>query len=145
MDDLTEIQHQYYQAQHDIISLAFQATVSDPNTASWQSLGDRLEQALDDPALPGHHRVSYHLVSAWCVSDPLLQIERAREAIHQMARDLRAEGSAEWRIDSILGRAWGVIAVVEEAFKERVGEKDEREEKYAAFSSVRASHVVDEC
>ena len=85
------------------------------------------------PALPGHHRVSYHLISAWCVPDPLLQIERAREAIRDMDRDLRAAGRAEFEVNGFLERAWGVFAVVEGAFKERIGEKKACEEKYAAL------------
>ena len=133
MEPLSENQRQYYQTQHDIVTLGFQATGSDPNTASWRSLGTRLEQALSDPALPGHHRVSYHLISAWCVPDPLLQIERTREAIRDIGRDLRAAGRAEWEVNGFLERAWGVVAVVEGAFKERIGEKKACEEKYAAL------------
>jgi hypothetical protein len=131
MDPLTERQRRRYQAQHDTITTKFQATGGDLNTNSWRLLGIRLERALSDATLPSHHRVSYHLIYAWCVSDPLLQIERAREAIHNMARDLQAAGKAPWEVDRFLEGAWKVLAVVEGSVKEQIEEKKARKEKYA--------------
>jgi hypothetical protein len=109
MDPLTERQRRRYQSQHDTITTEFQAKGSDLNTNSWRLLGIRLERALSDATLPSHHRVSYHLIYVWCVSDPLLQIERAREAIHNMVRDLQAAGKAPWEVDRFLEGAWKVL------------------------------------
>jgi hypothetical protein len=131
MDPLTERQRRRYQSQHDTITTEFQAKGSDLNTNSWRLLGIRLERALSDATLPSHHRVSYHLIYVWCVSDPLLQIERAREAIHNMVRDLQAAGKAPWEVDRFLEGAWKVLAVVEGSVKEQIEEKKARKEKYA--------------
>jgi hypothetical protein len=129
----------FYQAQHDTITAEFQATGNDLNANSWRSLGTRLKQALGDPALPPHHHISYHLIYAWCVPDPLSQIERAREAIHAMARALQAAGRALWEINVFLAGAWKVLAVVQGWFKEQIGEKEARKKKYAALLRARDS------
>jgi hypothetical protein len=129
----------FYQAQHDTITAEFQATGNDLNANSWRSLGTRLKKALSDPALPPHHLISYHLIYAWCVSDPLSQIERAREAIHAMARALQAAGRALWEINVFLAGAWKVLAVVEGWFKEQIEEKEARQKKYAALLRARDS------
>jgi hypothetical protein len=127
----------FYQAQHDTITAEFQATGSNINANSWRLLGTRVKQALSDPGLPPHHRVSYHLIYAWCVPDPLSQIERAREAIHAMARSLQAAGRALWEINVFLAGAWKVLAVVEGYFKEQIEAKEARKKKYVALLRAR--------
>jgi hypothetical protein len=139
MSQLSEKQRQWYQAQHDTIITEFQATGSYFNSNSWRSLGTRLEQALSDSVLPHHHRVSYHLVCTWCVPDPLEQTERAREAIHGLARDLQAAGRAPWEVDRFLEGAWKMLALVEGTVKKQLEEEKARREKYAALLRARNS------
>jgi hypothetical protein len=75
----------------------------------------------------------------------LLQIERAREAIHKMARDLQAAGKAPWQIDRWLEGAWEVLAVVEGSIKEHAEAREGRKEKYAAIFTGRVDCGGDDC
>lgn len=75
----------------------------------------KVAEALSDPALPRYYRAEYHIINAWCVSDPeaVIHLRRARETLDDMVQVLQAEGRSREEIDARLKSLRDMLAATE--------------------------------
>jgi hypothetical protein len=62
----------------------------DGTETNWRSLSVQVAEAISDPALPRFYRAEFHIINAWCVSDPeaVIQLRCARETLDDMVQVL---------------------------------------------------------
>jgi len=126
MTDLFANQHAMYDAQYEAIGALFDP--GDEVEVDFASLAQKLREALSDPALPRYYRAEYHIINAWCVREPELQLERARESLDDMVQVLQAEGQSQEQIDAHLLTLREMLAISEKRTKAKA-------ERYVSLSS----------
>ena len=74
-------QHEFYDAEHEMINNLFQSVDSDED---WDKLCGHLDDALANPFLPRWYRGIYEAMRAWDSDFPEENIQRAKDAVEDM-------------------------------------------------------------
>ncbi|KAM0694937.1 hypothetical protein Q7P36_005293 [Cladosporium allicinum] len=113
--DPFEQQHRQYDAQYEATGAMFNP--EDGTETNWRSLSVQVAEAPNDPALPRYHRAEFHIINAWCVSDPeaVIQLRCARETLDDMVQVLQAQGCSQEEIDAQLKSLRDMLAATEGA------------------------------
>jgi hypothetical protein len=113
---LSANQHRQYDVQYEAIGAMFNPAEGEGET-NWRSLSVQVAEALNDPALPRYYRAEYHIINAWCVSDPeaRVQLGLAREVINDKVQVLQADGRSQDEIDVRLKSIRDMLAATEDA------------------------------
>ena len=115
--DPFENQHCQYDAEYNTIGAILNP--EEGTETNWRALAVKVAEALSDPALPRYYRAEYHIINAWCVSDPeaVIHPRRARETLDDMVQVLQADGRSHEEIDARLAALREMFDLTEGAVK----------------------------